>query len=616
MIRSNYLFAFNKLLLLAAITFSLAGCGEPGLISDSDTIDTTITPDYVEPVEAFNIDSNDLTVIEVTNPLLPNPRTVPLLTRLISNKTQLTILDTDLSADRENENFPDDRGTIPEFIIYLDPGNAGKLYMLDLTSRREQVIFDLAANTNAIGDQIFCQIEASHILDSDAILQDQFEPKQEFKILASTADVDCSDLGQMNYFRFDILPTESDQYTVQQPVEVEVPDPDSSDPDATKIAFELQNISYSLYEAKRETVSESLFLQSDLIADISNNSYALLNYSESDSVLTSPSTLAYDLQQPIDSDNTNTFQLWEHTSTNNISLNADFQVLNPYPNGSDDFVILHGDKLIRLSQSIMFDKIQDSARINALANPIYTWTNPADADISKLNILSNETILVLDGNDLKQIATDGTVTLIRTLANVEERALVKSDADALLLETNASKVSFLLINTGSGGLTNIVGQTESLQTFDNQDIFDYHQLDSMVDQRIARTQSSGTASPEIHDSAWLPIKNYLTDTTEMHLLHSSNTAGGILRSASIYKYDAMESTGQGELKGALELEYEIAKVIDAAIINERFGMIWATKTFEEGAPVYGYYFNPSDEQWSVSLSTTPASSDWLPFIEP
>ncbi|WP_197469063.1 hypothetical protein, partial [Oleiphilus sp. HI0125] len=184
----------------------------------------------------FNIDSNDLTVIEVTNPLLPNPRTVPLLTRLISNKTQLTILDTDLSADRENENFPDDRGTIPEFIIYLDPGNAGKLYMLDLTSRREQVIFDLAANTNAIGDQIFCQIEASHILDSDAILQDQFEPKQEFKILASTADVDCSDLGQMNYFRFDILPTESDQYTVQQPVEVEVPDPDSSDPDATKIA--------------------------------------------------------------------------------------------------------------------------------------------------------------------------------------------------------------------------------------------------------------------------------------------------------------------------------------------------------------------------------------------
>ncbi|WP_197473877.1 hypothetical protein, partial [Oleiphilus sp. HI0066] len=194
--------------------------------------------------------------------------------------------------------------------------------------------------------------------------------------------------------------------------------------------------------------------------------------------------------------------------------------------------------------------------------------------------------------------------------------LVKSDADALLLETNASKVSFLLINTGSGGLTNIVGQTESLQTFDNQDIFDYHQLDSMVDQRIARTQSSGTASPEIHDSAWLPIKNYLTDTTEMHLLHSSNTAGGILRSASIYKYDAMESTGQGELKGALELEYEIAKVIDAAIINERFGMIWATKTFEEGAPVYGYYFNPSDEQWSVSLSTTPASSDWLPFIEP
>ncbi|KZX77769.1 hypothetical protein A3715_11150 [Oleiphilus sp. HI0009] len=616
MIRSNFLFALNKLVLLAAILLSLVGCGELGLISDSDTIDTTITPDYVEPIEAFNIDSNDITVIEVTNALLPTPRTVPELTNLVSNKNQILLLDIDLSGDRDNEDFPSDRGASPEFISYLDPSETSKLYFLDLASRREQVIFDLESNTNIIGDRIFCQLLANQILDNDALRQDKFEPKQELKLLASTADTDCSDLAQVNYFRFNISPNEDNQYRVQQPVEVEVPDPDSSDPDATKVEFELQNISYSIYQATRETAPESLFYQSDLIVNIPSIGYALLNYSESDSVLTSPSTLAYDLQQPIDSDNTNTFQLWEHTSTNNISLNADFQVLNPYPNGSDDFVILHGDKLVRLSQSIMFDKIQGSARINALANPIYTWTNPADADISKLNILSNETILVLDGNDLKQIATDGTVTLIRTLANVEERALVKSDADALLLETNASKVSFLLINTGSGGLTNIVGQTESLQTFDNQDIFDYHQLDSMVDQRIARTQSSGTASPEIHDSAWLPIKNYLTDTTEMHLLHSSNTAGGILRSASIYKYDAMESTGQGELKGALELEYEIAKVIDAAIINERFGMIWATKTFEEGAPVYGYYFNPSDEQWSVSLSTTPASSDWLPFIEP
>ena len=616
MIRSNFLFALNKLLLLAAILLSLVGCGELGLISDSDTIDTTITPDYVEPVEAFNIDSNDITVIEVTNALLPTPRTVPELTDLVSNKNQILLLDIDLSGDRDNEDFPSDRGTSPEFISYLDPGDASKLYFLDLASRREQIIFDLESNTNIIGDRIFCQLLTNQILDNDALRQDKFEPKQELKLLASTADTDCSDLAQVNYFRFNISPNEDNQYRVQQPVEVEVPDPDSSDPDATKIEFELQNISYSIYQATRETAPESLFYQSDLIVNIPSIGYSLLNYSESDSVLTSPSTLAYDIQQPIDSDNTNTFQLWEHTSTNNISLNANFQVLNPYPNGNDDFVILHGDKLLRLSQSIMFDKIQDSARINALANPIYTWTNPADADISKLNILSNETILVLDGNDLKQIATDGTVTLIRTLASVEERTLVKSDADALILETNASKVSFLLINTGSGGLTNIVGQTESLQTFDNQDIFDYHQLDSMMDQRIARTQSSGTASPEIHDSAWLPIKNYLTDTTEMHLLHSSNTSGGILRSASIYKYDAMESTGQGELKGALESEYEIAKVIDAAIINERFGMIWATKTFEEGAPVYGYYFNPSDEQWSVSLSTTPASADWLPFIEP
>ncbi|WP_197473550.1 hypothetical protein, partial [Oleiphilus sp. HI0066] len=283
------------------ILLSLVGCGELGLISDSDTIDTTITPDYVEPIEAFNIDSNDITVIEVTNALLPTPRTVPELTNLVSNKNQILLLDIDLSGDRDNEDFPSDRGASPEFISYLDPSETSKLYFLDLASRREQVIFDLESNTNIIGDRIFCQLLANQILDNDALRQDKFEPKQELKLLASTADTDCSDLAQVNYFRFNISPNEDNQYRVQQPVEVEVPDPDSSDPDATKVEFELQNISYSIYQATRETAPESLFYQSDLIVNIPSIGYALLNYSESDSVLTSPSTLAYDLQQPIDS---------------------------------------------------------------------------------------------------------------------------------------------------------------------------------------------------------------------------------------------------------------------------------------------------------------------------
>ncbi|WP_156498587.1 hypothetical protein, partial [Oleiphilus sp. HI0079] len=99
----------NSLFVFAA----LLGCG------DSDPIDSTITPEYVEPIEAYLIDNDTVTVIEVTNPFLPSPRTEISTETILENITSLAAIDRDLSGDRDDERFPNDRGLTYEFFAYL-----------------------------------------------------------------------------------------------------------------------------------------------------------------------------------------------------------------------------------------------------------------------------------------------------------------------------------------------------------------------------------------------------------------------------------------------------------------------------------------------------------------
>lgn len=88
-----------------------------------------------------------------------------------------------------------------------------------------------------------------------------------------------------------------------------------------------------------------------------------------------------------------------------------------------------------------------------------------------------------------------------------------------------------------------------------------------------------------------------------------------MRSPSIYAFDALENNGQGEFKGVINADFAVIE--EAAIIGERFGMIWVRESFAEDAKLKAYYFNPSEAEWSFTLvSDDTIMPDWLPYIEP
>jgi hypothetical protein len=140
---------------------------------------------------------------------------------------------------------------------------------------------------------------------------------------------------------------------------------------------------------------------------------------------------------------------------------------------------------------------------------------------------------------------------------------------------------------------------------------------AFVDHRYAQTHDNGTIkfNPAIENSAWLWVKNYLEDELQQLILHSDDTSGGLMRSPAIYTYDALENNGQGSYKGIIDADFAVIE--EAAIIGERFGMIWVRESFESDAQIKAYYFNPSDSEWAFTLvSEDTIMPAWLPYMKP
>jgi hypothetical protein len=589
----------NSLFVFAA----LLGCG------DSDPIDSTITPEYVEPIEAYLIDNDTVTVIEVTNPFLPSPRTEISTETILENITSLAAIDRDLSGDRDDERFPNDRGLTYEFFAYLSSDAPSKLFLYDASSRRNQVIFDLDSADNRVGDTLFCRILAGEIADIERLKTDQYEIKQELKIYGITATDNCDDASDLNYYVFNLATDSDAQYSVRQPVKR-----DSEDPDL--IEYDIRKITYPIYKAQRETTNESFFSSSTLITDSQASNYGFLNYNFELNPQAINDTDRWSLQRPIDVDNTDTYQYWSERLVSVDSSLKSAKVLNPSIQTDDPYFIAFGNQLLKLSEREAFDLILEADRRNSLSTPVYEWTISPDADETNINILDSNSVAIIDGLDLKLIDSNGSESQVRVLEDVNN-ALIPSE-EYILLKENDDQYETLSLIESNGTKRPIVGQTEAIQTFAYQNYFDYHMVASGgIDNRFVQSHDNGTLKfiPAIEDSAWMPLKNYLQDKTEQLILHADDTSGGVLRSPKIYTFDALENNGQGELKGMINADFAIIE--EAAIIGERFGMIWVRESFDDDAKLKAYYFNPSDSEWSFTLvSDDTIAPDWLPFILP
>lgn len=589
---------------LCAISFALAGC------SDSETVDSIITPIYVEEVEAYVIEGNNLVVIEEVDPLLSPPKEAPSRTVLISNFEKLILLDTDESSERDNDDFLEERGVIAEIAIHTKASDLSKLYLTNLKSRREQILFDLDTNQNTFGDRLICEIKLFNTPDLLRSRDERLEIKQADEVLAKTAATDCDDQSQLQLFTIKFSSSDTN-YFVQQPVLKEQEDSTKSD------LYVIENVSYSEFKATRQFEDDSLSGDSKLIFDVSEQRYGYLDHRFDENT----SASIFSMNIPIDETEIDTFQLWTESISPAYADADPFYIVNAFNNTVHPFVIIVNNRLLTMAQSHPFDLVQETNRSLDLNNPTYTWTISEDALPQNINILSSGTIALLDAEQLEIIRADNSRSTRTFTSGVMLEKLTQSDNKILLTkESSSGKKTLSRIDETTLVETTLLGGADIIVSYDNQDYFDYYLRDDSrgIDQRFAQRLSLNQpfyATP-LQNSAWLQVRNYLEDRTDEYLLVSENTNTGILRSPSIYQEDTLEPDGLGELVGAIEGE-DFAIIEVAAIISERVGMLWARSSFAEDAGLVAYYFNPSDEQWSFTkVSEDTEFPDWLPYIAP
>ena len=594
-------FQTSSLIIVCLVLF---GCG------DSDPIDTTITPEYIEPIEAYIIGTSSITSIEPPNPFLPTPRTELSASVILQNIRNITVIDKDLSTDREeNERFLEDRSINAEFFAYLDNEEPEKLFLYDAKSRRNQTLFDLTDPINKSGDRLFCELRPSDLADIERLKQDRYEVKQELKVFGSTASENCTNPEELNYYLFTITPDADAQYSVRQPVKLENEDP-------SIIEYEIQKVSYPLYTANRRSISSSLFRSRELITDSQTNSYGFLSYELKVDPING-NEANWSLHLPIDLDNTETYEYWQESFTNPNNNLVSSHVLNPHIQSDDPYFIALGNQLLKISERETFELILESNRRQQLSSPIYEWIESAGPTGDNISILNTNSVALIDGNKLKFVDTNGTTSQIRVLSDAEN-TLVPSPENIILKEKNGTIAALSLIEQ-SGTKRLLIGQANAIQTYPLKNYFDYHMVDAnaFVDHRYAQTHDNGTIkfNPAIENSAWLWVKNYLEDELQQLILHSDDTSGGLMRSPAIYTYDALENNGQGSYKGIIDADFAVIE--EAAIIGERFGMIWVRESFESDAQIKAYYFNPSDSEWAFTLvSEDTIMPAWLPYMKP
>ena len=589
---------------LCAISCLLAGC------SDSDTVDSTITPVYVEVVEALLIEESNLIVIEEIDPLLSPPKDEPTRTTLISNFKELILLDTDDSSERDNDNFVNDRGVIPELAIHTKFGDVSRVYLTDLKSRREQVLFDLNTNQNQFGDQLVCEIKPLDIPDLLRFKDDRLEIKQSNEVLVLTAFSDCDNQDQLQLFTI-MLSSSDTNYFVRQPL-LKEQEEGSSEPDV----YEIANVSYSEFDTTRQFEDESLSGYSNLIFDLDGQVYGYLDHRYDDNANSS----VFSMNALIDETETETYQLWTESVSPAYAASNPFHVINAFIDTSNPYAIIVNNRLLQISKQNAFNLVQQANRSVDLNNPVYTWMIGEDALTQNINILNTGTIALLDGEQLEIIRADDSRSTRTFASGFTLENLTKSASNILLTKQASNETSTLSrIDESTLVETNIIGGVDRIITYDNQDYFDYYLRNdsSGIDQRFAQRLSLNQPlyNPALINSAWLQVRNYLEDTTQEYLLLSDNTNAGILRSPAIYVEDELATDGIGALVGTIEGDFAIIEM--AAIISERVGMLWARSSFSETSTLAAYYFNPSGDQWSFTkVSDDTEFPAWLPYIEP
>lgn len=245
---------------LSTLVFFIIGC------TNSSPIDTTITNEYIEPIDSWIIDQNSLSAIEIIRPELSGSRTTNEVTTILSNAHTLTPLDTDLYEDRELSDYPNDRGISPELIAFLKTNEPTKIFLLNPQTRRQQVLFDLSANNRlttsegkAYGDTI-CSISSLPVLDKGRALNSNlFEQKSAPILLLKTGENGCSDDENSYFFSLDIQTDRGTSYSIRTPIREVSGDEDN------EITYRTVTKTFNAYKGVLSSAPSSLFRSKSIV---------------------------------------------------------------------------------------------------------------------------------------------------------------------------------------------------------------------------------------------------------------------------------------------------------------------------------------------------------------
>lgn len=585
----------------------ISGCG------DTSSSNSLLSLDSEQPIEAFIINQNSIELIETSNTHYGGTRTQPTVSKKLDKISSITSLDTDLLSESEADTeTPDDRLIFPEYFAYTKLDEPSKIYLFETSSRSEQMLYDLNSSISITPNTIICSIKQADDLRDE-------QRKQIFGINIVTSPSNCSTIDERNVYRIEISPIDESEYRLKQHVKVRAEVDDGFGGTVTEYSYELKDVTYQLYKGQRTSIDNSFVENSYSLNFEDLETYGVFTV---DKVDQNSNTIAVNFYQQDAPDQDLLLLSWE------VKLNADtpsssqLVALNLDNPNTEDIYLTLDNELFFITISDIFRIENKISRELSLTTPIYTWSNQSNFEQATFKLGYQNRIAFFDGLTLNTFDTNTKqISTITSFINIDRTySLIESTEDVLLIveqhDSGEKNLSYFDVNLGS---ILIQPWVEQLISYPYQNYYDFYQNDVNlnINGRFAQTHTSGTPnfSPALENSAWLSLKNYREDDIQQFILASNDTSDGILRSPNIYLFDENAPNGQGEFRGAVFGDF--ATVEEAAVIGERFGMIWVKETFAEDAPLVAYYFNPSDDAWNFTkMSDDTDFPDWLPYIEP
>jgi hypothetical protein len=569
--------------------------------SDSPSQNNIIVPVFVTPLENFNISDNTLYEIDVSDGL----KSIP----VIANLAQALLIDvSELEGQVVNEDFPNDRSVTPEYMIYTKQASPDLLYVYNFKTRKELEVLDLSDSSLATEPSQICQIVASRFPDQTALKAQRLEIKQELKVYLVSSETSCDDSQSLQYFVVKIFEDQNATYSVREPVLTTI-----TTDEGPEEKLEVRTVSYPLLFAERQTVYLSETSQQTILIDGPNQNYGHLGFDLENNNI--------DFYVRRTTQSSDLYRLWSHSFQ--YALDSNGEPVAPKLFFASDLdnspaYMLNGRELLKLSRNNMFNLVDQIERISNFENPIYTWSSNSPYEGRILQTYGATEKAFIDDQKVVILNTSDQATVVKNYENEpigrEKRLDLRVPEDRLniikIFDTEET-----LVNLTIGGVeSTIQAGSSAIFTYGNRPQYDF----ISGSQRFAQSDSGGGPDyvpSALENTAWMPLKNYLEDRQELYILQAESSPEGVLTSPKIYAYDRLEPNDQGAEFASIP--GDVAEVLEAAVISQTLGMIWAKRSFLADASVDAYYFDPSTEKpYQLTLIDENAQlPDWLPFVE-